>query len=220
MPIPTGNWEDDQVNGNYLLQRELAYDLVDLNLVQNNEGKIFFLQSAGGGGKTYVCNTIAAAVRAINHPALCVASSGIAALLLDGGHTAHSCFKIPIPIFDTSFCNIGQNPQLKELIKLTKVIIWDEALMQHHHAIEALDQTLQDILDQELPFGGLTVLIGGDSRQILPVIPRGSQEQIINASIFKSRLWAHIPCLSLNPKHAAPLIPRNCCFCTISLRSW
>ena len=162
MPIPTGNWEEPQVNGNYLLRRELAYDLADLTLevedrqisfnpeqhavynavlnsVQNNEGKIFFLQSAGGGGKTYVCNTIAAAVRATNHPALCVASSGIAALLLDGGRTAHSCFKIPIPIFDTSFCNIGRNPQLKELIKLTKVIIWDEAPMQHRYAIEALD---------------------------------------------------------------------------------
>jgi hypothetical protein len=103
-----------------------------------------------------------------------------------------TCFKIPIPIFDTSFCNIGRNPQLKELIKLTKVIIWDEAPMQHRYAIEALDRTLQDILNQELPFKGLTVLFGGDFRQIPPVIPRGSWEQIINASIRKSRLWTHI----------------------------
>ena len=149
-----GDWE--AINGNYLLQQETAYDLADLTLeveaylisfnpeqhaiydavlksVQNNEGKTFFLQSAGGCGKTYVCNTIAAAVRAMGCPALCVASSGIAALLLDGGRTAHSRFKIPIPVFDTSFCGISRNTNLKELIRLTKVIIWDKAPMPYSY---------------------------------------------------------------------------------------
>jgi hypothetical protein len=125
-------------------------------------------------------------------PALCVASSAIAALLLDGGPTAHSRFKIPIPVFENSFCGISRNAHLKELIIQTKVIIWDEASMQHRHAIEALDRTLQDILGQDHPFGGLTVLFGGDFWQTLPVIPRGSWEEIINASICKSRIWRHI----------------------------
>ncbi len=106
MPLSTGNWEI--LYGNHLLQQEMAYDLADLTLeaeihqmffnphqlavynavlisVQNNEGKTFFLQSAGGDGKTYVCNTIAAAVYAMGSPVLCVASSVIAALLLDSG---------------------------------------------------------------------------------------------------------------------------------------
>jgi len=128
----------------------------------------------------------------MNSPALCVASSAIAALLLDGGRTAHSRFKIPIPVFETSFCNIARNTQLKELIKLTKVIIWDEAPMQHRYAIEALDRTLQDVLGQDRPFGGITVLFGGDFRQVLPVIPRGSWEAIVNASIRKSRIWGQM----------------------------
>jgi len=71
-----------------------------------NLGKTFFVHSAGGGGKTFVCNTIAAAVRLGQHQdhkvALCVASSGIASLLLDGGRTAHSRFKIPIPVHENS----------------------------------------------------------------------------------------------------------------------
>ena len=69
--------------------------------VNNNSGKTFFLHSAGSCGKTFVCNTIAAAVCAQGKIALCVASSGIASLLLKGGRTAHSTFKI------TSFCNIS-----------------------------------------------------------------------------------------------------------------
>ena len=75
--------------------------------VNNENGKVFFLHSAGGCGKTFVCNTIAAAVRAQGKIALCVASSGIASLLLDGGCTAHSTFHIPLEINDTSFCNIS-----------------------------------------------------------------------------------------------------------------
>ena len=56
-----------------------------LDSVNNDKGKIFFLHSAGGCGKTYICNTIAAAVHAQGKVVLCVASSAIAALLLDGG---------------------------------------------------------------------------------------------------------------------------------------
>ncbi|KIJ57520.1 hypothetical protein HYDPIDRAFT_64199, partial [Hydnomerulius pinastri MD-312] len=69
-------------------------------------GKGFFVHSAGGCGKTYVCNLIAAAVCAKEKIVLCVASSGIASLLLSGGRTAHSRFKIPIPIHEGSTCNI------------------------------------------------------------------------------------------------------------------
>jgi hypothetical protein len=51
-------------------------------------------------------------------------------------------FKISIPVFETSFCGISRNANLKELIWQTKLIIWDEASMQHRHGIEALDWTL------------------------------------------------------------------------------
>jgi hypothetical protein len=62
-------------------EQKEAFDKV-MDSVNNDRGKIFFLHSAGGCGKTYVCNTIAAAVRAQGKVALCVASSAIAALLL------------------------------------------------------------------------------------------------------------------------------------------
>jgi hypothetical protein len=110
------------------LEQCTVYDDAVMQTIQNNEGRTFFLQSAGGGGKIYVCNAIAAEVHATNNPTLCEATSGIAALLLDGGCKAHSCFKIPIPIFNTSFWGISRNAHLKELIRLTKVIIWDEAV--------------------------------------------------------------------------------------------
>ncbi|KXN87595.1 hypothetical protein AN958_08436 [Leucoagaricus sp. SymC.cos] len=86
-------------------EQKVVYDAV-IESINSGNSRMFFIHSAGGCGKTYLCNTIAAAVRAQDHIALCVASSGIAALLLDGGRTAHSCFKIPIPAHKDSIAGI------------------------------------------------------------------------------------------------------------------
>ena len=168
-----------------------------MNSVHHKEGKAFFFHSEGGGGKTYVCNTVLATVRADKHVALPVASSAIGALLLDDGRTAHSRFKIPIPIHESSTCRIPKNSDLAEVICQTDIIIHDEAPMMHCHATEALNRTLQDIMDNTKPFGGITMLFCDDFHQTTSVVSRGSRERIVNASIKKSSLWNHIQVLHL-----------------------
>ncbi|XP_075645520.1 uncharacterized protein LOC142616583 [Castanea sativa] len=75
------------------------------------------------------------------------------------------------------------------------LIVWDEAPMAHRNCFEAVDRSLRDILrfsnsnSAETPFGGKTIVLGGDFRQILPVISKGRREQIVEASINKSSLW-------------------------------
>jgi hypothetical protein len=64
--------------------------------------------------------------------------------------------------------------------------------MQNRFAFEALDRTCQDIRNNEHSFGGITVVFGGDFQQILPVVVKGSQEDIISASLQRSYLWPHI----------------------------
>ena len=81
---------------------EELYKANVMDSVTNESGRLFFLHSAGGCGKTHVCNTIAAAIRVESKVALCVASSAIASQLLEGGRTAHSRFKIPIPVHDSA----------------------------------------------------------------------------------------------------------------------
>ncbi|XP_042059505.1 uncharacterized protein LOC121804017 [Salvia splendens] len=84
---------------------------------------------------------------------------------------------------------------LAELIVRAKLIIWDEAPMIHKHCIEAVDRTLRDImrvsdqLNMNKPFGGKTVVFGGDFRQILLVVPKGSRQDVVNATINSSYLW-------------------------------
>jgi hypothetical protein len=60
---------------------------------------------------------------------LTVASSGVVALLLAGGRTAHSRFRIPLQVDDNSFCDIKRGTNLAKLLKETALIIWDDALM-------------------------------------------------------------------------------------------
>ena len=58
--------------------------------------KLFFLDAPGGTGKTFVFNSILAYARSLNKISLALASSGISAILLSGGRTGHSRFKIPL----------------------------------------------------------------------------------------------------------------------------
>jgi putative protein kinase ArgK-like GTPase of G3E family len=84
-----------------------AYKTI-LNVVTNKEGKLFFMYGSGGTGKTFVWTTLLSRLRRQGKIMLVVASSGIASLLLLGGRTAHSRFKIPIDLHDESICNITQ----------------------------------------------------------------------------------------------------------------
>jgi len=126
-----------------------------------------------------------------------MASSGIAVLLLPGGTTAHYRFKIPITIDECSSCGISGNSKEAELFRQTSLIIWDEALMLHRHAFEAVDRCLRDIIKVDQLFGGHCVVPGGDYQQILPVIVRGAEAEIVSASLFTSAIWPQLSMLRL-----------------------
>ncbi|XP_050278246.1 uncharacterized protein LOC126719772 [Quercus robur] len=180
------------------LQREHEILISGLNNEQRNiynsimeavfseSGGMFFVYGHGGTGKTYLYRTILAAVRSKGKIALAVASSSIAALLLPGGRTAHSRFHIPINVNDESTCEIKQKTQTAELLLKTSIILWDEAPMANRNCFEAVNRSLQDILqiedptNLEKPFGGKVVVLGGDFRQILPVVKKGRREDIVN----------------------------------------
>ncbi|XP_024009308.1 uncharacterized protein LOC112084412 [Eutrema salsugineum] len=175
-------------------EQRTIYDAV-MDSIENHRGKLFFVYGPGGTGKTFLYRTIISKIRSTKGIVLPVASSGIAALLLSGGRTAHSRFKIPFDVTGQSVCHIMPGTMLAELIKKTDLIIWDEAPMAHRHTFEALDRTLKDIMGHDNPeakeqtFGGKTVLLGGDFRQILPVIPQGTRADTVMASISESYLW-------------------------------
>ena len=165
-------------------------DLVDkiTGAITNKQPLQLFLDAPGGTGKTYCIDTILAWVRSKSYVAIPVASSGIAATLLEGGRTFHSRFKISIA---TNLSTIKAQSGVAELIRHAKIIIWDEAPMAHKQLLESLDTILQDLMETSLPFGGKVILLAGDFRQVLPVVPGANQAQILDAILKASPLWTH-----------------------------
>ncbi|XP_074351458.1 uncharacterized protein LOC141690569 [Apium graveolens] len=91
----------------------------------------FFVFGSGGSGKTYLWRTLIYRLRLEGRIVLPVPMSGIAATLMPGRRTTHSRFKIPIVLDEFSLCNISHDSDIAQLIKKTKLIIWDKAPMQH-----------------------------------------------------------------------------------------
>lgn len=183
--------------------QQKVYNAV-VDSVDNQSGQLFFVYGAGGTGKTFLYRTIIAKLRSVGKVVIPVASAGIAALLLPGGRTAHSRFKLPVNLTDETVCEITAGSMLATLIAKTDLIIWDEAPMAHRQAFETLDRTLRDLQSlhnpeaANKPFGGKTVILGGDFRQILPVVAHGSRQDTVKASISKSYLWPYAQVYTLN----------------------
>ncbi|GJR09502.1 ATP-dependent DNA helicase PIF1 [Tanacetum coccineum] len=194
--------EHQQLHSQLNPEQHLIYEQV-VESVHNKKGNFYFVYGPGGTGKTFLYKTIIARLRSERKIVLAVASSGIASLLLPAGRTAHSRFVIPLELLENSTCGIKQNTHLAELMQEVELIIWDEAPMTQKYAFEALDKTLRDILGYPTPsnrnkiFGGLTMLLGGDFRQILPVIPKGKRSDIVQACINRSELWKHCKVFTL-----------------------
>ena len=72
---------------------------------------------------------------------------------------------------------------MAELIQRAKVIIWDEAPMANRQVMECLDRTFQDILRNNQPFGGKKLVLSGDFRQVLPVIPKAARPEVVSACL-------------------------------------
>ena len=226
LPIPTVNFDGMSDIPNRLLREEMSYIITPdnaelawskLNPDQRNAadrimsainanvddeygapGALFFLNGAGGTGKTMVQNTVMQKLRSEQKVALAVASSGIAATLLQGGRTAHSRFKIPLDSDATSSCGIKKGTNLAELMKRAQVIFWDESPMQSRYDMEAVSRSLQDICGNDQAwFGGKVVCFCGDFRQTLPVVPGGSSGQVIEACVQKAEFWQDIIRLDL-----------------------
>ncbi|PIA25577.1 hypothetical protein AQUCO_11000001v1 [Aquilegia coerulea] len=192
-----GLYEEAQTKvGSFNNEQLHAYTAIT-NSVRNDSGQVFFLSGPAGTGKTFVYNTIADTLRNEGHIVIMVASSGIASLLLTGGRTTHFLFKIPFEVLDDSVCVVTKQSIYAELFRRAKLIVWDEVPMQHRFCVEAIDRTLRDIRGNCKPFGRITVVLGGDFKQTIPVIAKDTRPDIVGASLTRSHLWKNVQVLTL-----------------------
>ena len=194
MPIPDytidpepSNIQDDAniARRNMAMLNEMQSEVVGhiLNKVDYtsdcNEPQIFYLDGPAGTGKTMVYNTLISLLRTKGIPVAACAWTGIASILLRYGVTVHYLFKLHVPILETSTCNVSPVSYYAYYLRSLVLILIDKASMIPNHALHAINRLLQDIMGNNLPFGGKIVLFGGDFRQGLPVVPRGTPTAIL-----------------------------------------
>ena len=82
--------------------------------------------------------------------------------------------------------------------------------MAPKYAMEVVDRTLRDIMDNGSPFGGKIIVLGGDFRQLLSVKNRTTWGEIVDLSIKFSSLWRHFNKFSLS--HNMRILPKEANF--------
>ncbi|KAG2223615.1 hypothetical protein INT45_009974 [Circinella minor] len=124
--------------------------------------------------------------------------------------TAHSRFKIPLNADDSTTCTLPLTGPHAHIIQEAKLIIWDEAVMCGKYNFQTVDRALRDIMGavderlQDVPFGSKVVVFGGDFRQILPVVRKGTRSEVVRQSIRQATFWDQIQVLHLTQNMRIP----------------
>ena len=171
-------------------QKEIV-DIV-LNAVmhdnEHNNHNCFYINGPGGSGKTFIYTTLYHILKSNAKKICTMAFTGKAATLLPNGRTVHKTFGMPVPLFADSTSNIKHQTKQGEFLKNVDIFIWDEAPTVPKYAMEVVDRTLRDIMDNDLPFGGKIIVLDDNFRQLLPVKDRATRGEMVDLSIKFSSL--------------------------------
>lgn len=103
---------------------------------QTKSSRLFSLDAPGGINRIFVLRAIQEFFRTRSKQVTAVAMSAVAAVLLDGGRTAHSVFKISVPVSTKRACSFSANSNTSRALQQVYIIIWDDIVMCHRHSIE------------------------------------------------------------------------------------
>lgn len=179
------------------MQKRIFKEITNSFNNSNLSCKCFFIDGPGGSGKTYLYNVITSYFKSKGETVLSYATTGIASDLLVNGRTVHSGFKLPLTINEKSTSGIETESDVAKTLATAAVIIIDEVSMLSKYAFEIIDDVLRRIMNNQTPFGGKLLILGGDFRQTAVIIPRGTSTDIAECCIKNSYLWTFVKKRSL-----------------------
>ena len=107
----------------------------------------------------------------------------------------HTGLSLPLDITKDSRLGINSRSAKADKLRQARFILWDEAPMLSATALRVIDVSLRDLMGNNRLFGGEIMVLGGDFRQILPVIPHGSKAQQLSECLKQSSLSKHFTTL-------------------------
>jgi hypothetical protein len=177
--------------------QQAAYQAITDTLASGRPGT-FFIDGPGGSGKSFLYSTLISYAIINNFKPLVMATTGIAASQI-GGITIHRAFSVPIPCTEESVSYLRTQSVEAQKLKNNHIFFIDEITQCPKQVFELIDRFLRDVTgNRHIPFGGKIIVVGGDFRQCLPVLPSASSAQILHATVKSSSLW---PLFSENTFH-------------------
>ncbi|MBU1075164.1 AAA family ATPase, partial [Patescibacteria group bacterium] len=151
-------------------------------------GHNVFLTGFAGSGKTFLLNKYIEYLRQSNVEVGVTASTGIAATHMEG-RTIHSWAGMGISSEMTKpeIKKVLRKAHIKKRIASTRVLIIDEISMLGHRQLDLVDEICRLGKKQNIPFGGMQIILSGDFFQ-LPPINKASDEGE-NKFATESSVW-------------------------------
>ncbi|KAL3068642.1 hypothetical protein niasHS_016746 [Heterodera schachtii] len=177
-----------------------AASVIDGHKTQFNSAvpRLFMVTGEGGAGKTFTYNSN-------GFTFMPTATTGIAAELLYEGQTVHKRICRRKHVNSSTPINLDYDSRFAELLRRTHGILIDEISMQHKDVLEYVDKLLRSIAPSEYlrntPFAGKVVVLGGDWKQLAPVVPGGGHLDQLNASVKNSQLFSNFVTRKLLANH-------------------
>ena len=166
---------------NYIMKYSVESRFAEINNTDLPEPFYIFLSDGAGVGKSFLVNVITEYLKRIlrypkqtlDQPSVVVtASTGKAATGING-ITLHSAFNLSIKKTGKEFQYVKPRDEILHEMKIKyeylKLVLIDEISMIGNETFEQLNLALQHIKGNNLPFGGISLLVIGDFLQLPPV---------------------------------------------------
>lgn len=146
-----------------------------------------YITGAAGSGKTHLVNDYVKFLKNKGVEVGVTASTGIAATHM-GGMTIHSWSGLGIAdtLSEYDLEELETKKYLQERLKNTKVLIIDEISMLHHYRLDLVERIARHLKKNQLPFGGMQIILCGDFFQLPPVSKAGDLESFFS---YRSETW-------------------------------
>jgi hypothetical protein len=157
-----------------------------------------FIHGGPGVGKSTLSHSIGELIRQYQFNVYSCAYCGVAASNLINGQTIHSLFELPIikkseskDVHITPLATKKLNQILKKIGNIDFLLV-DEISMVDAVVFAQIDQRLRQIKNNDIPFGGIAVILLGDMMQLPPPAGVPLYKRFAPSSVYKELLPSEI----------------------------
>ena len=182
-PMQPCNFTNKEKSEIKLSEEQLAVK----NIIESTSKHLFITGKAGTGKSTL----LQAVKESTKKRCVVVAPTGVAAINVEG-QTIHSCFSLPLEFITEE--DINASEQKKKLFKAIDTVIIDEISMVRVDLMDAIDIVLRKARSNNIPFGGVQIIMFGDLYQLPPVVrdkdlERYCTKQFGGVHFFHAKVW-------------------------------